>query len=61
MEFAQLPDGAISQADFDLLSEVQEKLEYTSVEVPSDQERQFGWIGTEEFRIWLTGHRARLG
>jgi len=47
-----LPDGGLSEADFDFFAAVHEKLQWTGRD-PSAESRQSGWIDYEEFRGWL--------
>jgi len=59
-EFVDLPEEALAPTDFELLYEVQEKLEFTTPDEPDAEERQYGWINAEEFRAWLSEHRKKL-
>jgi hypothetical protein len=47
-----LPDGALSETDFDFFSAVHEKLRWTGRD-PSAESRESGWIDYEEFRVWV--------
>ena len=52
-----LPDGALSEADFDFFAAIHEKLEWTGRD-PSAESRQSGWIDYEEFRAWVSEQLA---
>jgi hypothetical protein len=47
-----LPEGALSETDFDFFAAVYEKLQWAGRD-PSAESRQSGWIDYEEFRTWL--------
>jgi hypothetical protein len=58
--FFRIRDEELSPHDLEFFTEVQEKLEYTHYEDPDADSRRDGWIGSDEFRTWLTEHRRKL-
>jgi len=52
-------DGVRSEL-MEFFTEVQEKLDMTSEKDPEPDARQYGWVGSGEFREWLRTRRSAL-
>lgn len=50
--YLSLPDDAFSDAEWEMYTEVHDKLEITSNSV-SDDDRHDGWIDADDLRAWI--------
>jgi hypothetical protein len=55
-----LPPWGLSWADEEPLSEIDERLQWTTKDSPSEEDRAYGYISREEFREWLVEYRRRF-
>jgi hypothetical protein len=48
----KVPDGVLSEADWDFFGEVQEKLDWTTWE-PDPEEQKYGWLNYDQYVAWV--------
>jgi hypothetical protein len=53
-----VPDGGLSEEEFDWYGLIHEKLEWTT-EAPPAVDQQFGWMSPNRFSKWLYEHLDR--
>jgi hypothetical protein len=58
--FFDVPDGSLSGADMEFLTEIGERLDFTSADDPDPDSRSVGYLGSEEFRAWLTEYHQNF-
>ncbi len=55
-----MPDDAdLSDAEWKFFCSVQEKLEWTAIDLPAE-DRHYGWVDHAEFVEWVRRERERL-
>lgn|SRR3990172_6501198 len=55
-----LPQWGLSWTEQEPLDEIDERLQWTTDDAPSDEDRAYGYRSRDEFREWLIKHRRLL-